>query len=83
MIAPKVAIVVVSVTKIVVSVMSNVAINMITIVVTNVSINKVLLQFNFEGRKRRAVLYSCISLGILFQSLGPYTLIIFPPYFTK
>ena len=52
MIAPRVAIVVVSVTKIVVSVMSNVAINMITIVVTNVSINKVLLQLNFEGSKR-------------------------------
>ena len=54
MIAPRVAIVVVSVTNIVISVVSNVAINlnMITIVVTNVSINKVLLQLNFEGSKR-------------------------------
>ena len=56
--APRVVTVIITVhvTMIVISVTTsiNIVVNMITntIVVTSVSINKVLLQFNFEGRKR-------------------------------
>ena len=58
MVGSRISVITVPVIMIGVSVMRiNVVVNMITIVVTNISINKVLLQFNFEGRKRRAVLY--------------------------
>ena len=62
MVAPRVVavIIIVHVTMIVISVTSvAIIVNTITntVIVTDVSINKVFLQANFEGRKRRTILY--------------------------
>ena len=53
MIAPRVAVIVVPVTLIGTSAMSNVVVlNMSSIVVANISINKMFFQFDFEARER-------------------------------
>ena len=53
MIASRVAVIIVSFTLIGISVMNNLVVfNMTSIAVANIYINKVFLQFNFDGRKR-------------------------------
>ena len=52
MIAPRVAVIVVPVTLIGTSAMSNVVVLNMSSIVANISINKMFLQFDFEARER-------------------------------